>query len=82
MSIYPEHGKPYYNLACLKALQGDKVSAIKYLTESLSKNPDFIYDAKNDPDLKSLKATLIHRIDIQLSRRYAIKLRRDRTEFY
>ncbi len=55
MSIYPEHGKPYYNLACLKALQGDKVSAIKYLTEALNKNPDFRYDAKNDPDLEILK---------------------------
>ncbi|MGC8737088.1 MAG: tetratricopeptide repeat protein [Candidatus Hydrogenedens sp.] len=57
ISIYPEHGKPYYNLACVKALQGDKKSALEYLKKALDKNPDFRYDAKNDPDLEIIKDT-------------------------
>jgi len=57
ISIVPEHGKLYYNLACLEALQGDKQSALKYLKEALDKNPDFRYDAKNDPDLEIIKDT-------------------------
>lgn len=55
IAIYPEHGKPYYNLACVKALQGDKQSALKYLKKALDKNPDFRYEAKNDPDLEIIK---------------------------
>lgn len=57
IAIYPEHGKPYYNLACVKALQGDKPSALKYLKQAIDKNPDFRYDAKNDPDLTIIKDT-------------------------
>ncbi len=57
IAIYPEHGKPYYNLACVKSLQGDKQSALKYLKQAIDKNPDFRYDAKNDPDLTNIKDT-------------------------
>ncbi len=57
IAIYPEHAKPYYNLACLKTIEGDKQSAIKYLQEAINRNPDFRYDAKNDPDLQILRDT-------------------------
>ncbi|MCX5770598.1 MAG: tetratricopeptide repeat protein, partial [Candidatus Hydrogenedentes bacterium] len=51
----PTHPKPYYNLACVYALQGKKREAIPWLKKSFDLNPDLRLEAAADPDLDTLR---------------------------
>lgn len=55
IEIFPEHGKPQYNLASLMAIKGDKDSAIYWLGEALKYNPELRREAKVDSDFSILR---------------------------
>lgn len=63
---FPEHPKPYYNLACLYALIGRKDNALENLREAFRRYDRLRYDALEDEDFASLRGdpafdALIHR---------------------
>jgi len=46
---------PYYNLACVCAVQGQVLQGLRYLGKAISMDPDVKKWAKEDPDLEGLR---------------------------
>ncbi|HUW62097.1 MAG TPA: tetratricopeptide repeat protein [Candidatus Bathyarchaeia archaeon] len=55
ISLDPAHPKPYYNLACVYALQNKKDDAIPLLQKAFALSPTLRQDANTDPDFDSLR---------------------------
>jgi quercetin dioxygenase-like cupin family protein len=56
-SAYPEHAGVDYNLACMRALAGDREGAIADLRRAFDRSPDEVRKwAENDSDLDSIRA--------------------------
>ena len=63
---FPEHPKPYYNLACLQALSGETDEALANLTEAFKRSDALRLEALSDADFTSLRedprfVALVHR---------------------
>lgn len=55
--IKPDDADPYYNLACLHAIKGEKMKGLAYLKKAVSLNPLVRTWAKTDTDLDNLRST-------------------------
>jgi len=55
ISLDPSHPKPYYNLACVYALQNKKNDAIPLLQKAFALSPTLRLDANTDPDFHALR---------------------------
>lgn len=55
ISLNPQHPKPYYNIACLYSIQGQKTHALEYLEQALRKADVLRWDAAHDPDFEPLR---------------------------
>jgi tetratricopeptide (TPR) repeat protein len=53
--LKPVFTEPYYNLACLNAIKGDRKRGISYLQRAVSLNHEVKHWASNDRDLANLK---------------------------
>ena len=53
--LKPVFTEPYYNLACLNAIKGDRKRGLTYLQRAVSLNHEVRHWASNDRDLASLK---------------------------
>lgn len=51
----PLHPTPYYNIACLYSLQGDKEDALEYLRKAFDLSPSYARFARTDPDLAAVR---------------------------
>ncbi|MFW6147339.1 MAG: TPR end-of-group domain-containing protein [Thermodesulfobacteriota bacterium] len=56
MRLHPNYVDPYYNLACLYAIQGDTKKGLDYLRKAVVLNSTVRQWARNDGDLRRLKA--------------------------
>jgi tetratricopeptide (TPR) repeat protein len=56
IKLQPDYVDPYYNLACLYAVQGDTKRGIDYLKRAVSLDGSVREWALNDSDLRALKA--------------------------
>lgn len=54
--LYPKRPSPYYNCACVRALEGKKGEALAYLEESLDRGFKALAQLERDEDLASLRA--------------------------
>lgn len=66
IEAFPEHPKPYYNLACLQALSGQTDEALANLTEAFKRSDALRLEALSDADFASLRedprfVALVHR---------------------
>jgi hypothetical protein len=52
---YDDHDLLHYNLACAEAQLGESDAALDHLEEALRERPSFAADARDDPDLTSLR---------------------------
>jgi tetratricopeptide (TPR) repeat protein len=55
--IEPNDADPYYNLACLHAIKGEKRQGLAYLKKAISLNPLVRTWARTDRDLDNLRST-------------------------
>lgn len=53
--LSPNDGTAKYNIACMQAILGDKISAMKSLSEALALDPSLINSAVNDLDLTNIR---------------------------
>lgn len=56
MRLQPDYVDPYYNLACLYAIQGDTIKGLAYLRRAVSLDASAGEWARNDGDLRGLRA--------------------------
>ena len=56
MRLQPDYVDPYYNLACLYAIQGDTKKGLDYLRKAVSLDASVRQWARNDNDLRRLRA--------------------------
>ena len=56
MRLQPDYVDPYYNLACLYAIQGDTKNGLDYLRRAVSLDVSVREWARNDGDLRGLRA--------------------------
>jgi len=56
MRLQPDYVDPYYNLACLYAIQGDTRKGLDYLRRAVSLDASVREWARNDDDLRGLRA--------------------------
>lgn len=56
MRLQPDYVDPYYNLACLYAIQGDMKKGLVYLRRAVSLDASVREWARNDGDLRTLRA--------------------------
>jgi tetratricopeptide (TPR) repeat protein len=54
--LQPDYVDPYYNLACLYAIQGDTKKGLDYLRRAVSLDTSVRKWARNDGDLKALRS--------------------------
>ena len=54
--LQPDYVDPYYNLACLYAIQGDTKKGLDYLRRAVSLDASAREWARNDDDLRGLRA--------------------------
>jgi tetratricopeptide (TPR) repeat protein len=57
MLLQPDYVDPYYNLACLYAIQGDTKKGLDYLRKAVSLDASVRQWARNDDDLRRLRAS-------------------------
>jgi hypothetical protein len=56
MGEYPDSGATHYNLACFKALAGDKEGALTEIVRAYEMEPERVREwAESDPDLDSIR---------------------------
>jgi len=53
--LKPDYVDPYYNLACVCAVQGQVQQGLRYLGKAISMDPNVKKWAKEDPDLEGLR---------------------------
>jgi tetratricopeptide (TPR) repeat protein len=53
--LKPDYVDPYYNLACVCAVQGQVQQGLRYLGKAISMDPHVKKWAKEDPDLEGLR---------------------------
>ncbi len=53
--LKPDYVDPYYNLACVCAVQGEVQQGLRYLEKAISMDPDVKKWAREDPDLEGLR---------------------------
>jgi len=53
--LKPDYVDPYYNLACVCAVQGQVQQGLRYLAKAISMDPHVEKWAKEDPDLEGLR---------------------------
>lgn len=58
LSMHPEAGSLYYNLACLEAVQGNREAALAALRRAIELRPQAAEWAREDEDLISLRDAL------------------------
>jgi len=56
MRLQPDYVDPYYNLACLYAIQGNTKRGFDYLRKAVSLNSSVRQWARNDRDLRKLRS--------------------------
>jgi len=56
MRLQPDYVDPYYNLACLYAIQGNTKRGLEYLRRAVSMNSSVRQWARNDGDLRNLRS--------------------------
>ena len=57
IQINPNKAVNYYNLACVKSIQGEVQKGLEYLEESFKKGYQNLNNIKSDSDIENLRGT-------------------------